>query len=333
MNAIRIDGTTPGGSREPLAPRIPLDTPFSVQIFPAYACNLACPYCIHSVPKDKRRFVASKTLLDMEIYNKFVHDMRAFPKKLKMLRFAGTGEPLLHPDLPAMISLAHDAGIAESLDIVTNGLRLSPQLSDALVAAGISRIRISLQGLDDSAYAYTGRQGVFEELRENIRYLYVHRKQAGIYVKIIDVALKSGEKEKFLAMFGDICNWIAIEHITPAVPQIDYTRLTEKQELAQNGQAVVQAQVCPQSFYMLQVNPDGAVVPCCAMETTVQLGNLTEMSMLDIWQGDVLREFRRAQLLGQKAKYPVCATCKQYPYAMFPEDNLDGVAKELLQKI
>ena len=44
MKAQRIDGQTPGGKRTRLADVLPLSTPFSVQIFPVYGCNLACAY-------------------------------------------------------------------------------------------------------------------------------------------------------------------------------------------------------------------------------------------------------------------------------------------------
>ena len=90
MRAQRIDGQTPGGKRQRLADRLPLDTPFSIQVFPVYACNLACAYCIHSVPLEERGFIAAKTVLDMGLYRKFIADLAAFPRPLKMLRFAGT---------------------------------------------------------------------------------------------------------------------------------------------------------------------------------------------------------------------------------------------------
>lgn len=36
------------------------------------------------------------------------------------------------------------------------------------------------------------------------------------------------KKKSFLEIFGDICDFIAIEHLTPAVQEIDYSRLTGK---------------------------------------------------------------------------------------------------------
>ena len=86
MRAVRIDGQTPGGKRTRLADVLPLATPFSVQIFPVYGCNLACAYCIHSVPPAERGFVAGKVMLDYALYEKCIDGLAEFPRRLKMLR-------------------------------------------------------------------------------------------------------------------------------------------------------------------------------------------------------------------------------------------------------
>ena len=331
MRAVRIDGQTPGGKRTRLADVLPLATPFSVQIFPVYGCNLACAYCIHSVPPAERGFVAGKVMLDYALYEKCIDGLTEFPHPLKMLRFAGTGEPLLHPHIADMVAYAAERDVADTIDIVTNGLALTEELSRALIGARLGRIRISIQGLDDAAYAHTRRSGVFRELVEQIRFFYEHRGATRIYVKIIDCALREGEEERFLEIFGDISDFIAVEHLIPAVPQIDYEKLGGS-EMTQNGAVVGSAVVCPQPFYMMQLNPDGMVVPCCSMETPYILGDLAKVSMRAIWQGKKTVAFRRAQLTFNKDKYEVCAKCRQYQYAMFEEDILDGDAAELLAR-
>lgn len=332
MKAQRIDGQTPGGKRTRLADVLPLPTPFSVQIFPIYGCNLACAYCIHSVPTEQRGFVAGKAVLDDEIYRKCIDGLMEFPHPLKMLRFAGTGEPLLHPHIADMVAYAAERGVADTIDIVTNGLALTEELSRALIAARLGRIRISIQGLDDAAYAHTRRSGIFRTLVEQIRFFYEHRQSSKVYIKIIDCALKEGEEQTFLDTFGDISDFIAVEHLIPAVSQIDYDSLGGTADVTQNGAAVGHAAVCPQPFYMMQLNPDGMIVPCCSMETPYILGDLAKESMRSIWQGKKMELFRRAQLEFHKGQYPICAKCQQYQYAMFEEDILDADAAALLAR-
>lgn len=333
MKAIRIDGQTPGGARTKLAEVIPLSTPYVVQIFPVYGCNFKCNYCIHSVPKAQRGYISDKSLLDFELYKKCIDDMAEFPEKIKMLRFAGTGEPLLHKDIARMVEYVANKQVASSIDIVTNGALLTPKLSKELVSAGLTRLRISIQGLDALKYKNVASVDFdFCKFIENLAYVYQNRGSTQIYIKIIDCALEENEEEKFFEIFGDICDVIAIEHLLPAVSQINYRSISRRDNsrVTQNGAKIQEAEICPQPFYLMQINPDGNVVPCCAMETAYVAGNSNAESLCDIWKGSKYNAFRREQLLRQKGKYSVCRKCRQYKYAMFAEDVLDDDAERLL---
>ncbi len=334
LKAIRIDGKTTGGTRTRLSQVIPLSTPYIVQIFPVYACNFKCNYCIHSVPANKRGYISEQSFMDYELYKKCIDDLCEFPEKLKMLRFAGTGEPLLHKDIAKMVKYAAKKQVTDSIDIVTNGSLLTHELSKELIDAGLSKLRVSIQGI--SAKKYKGVSDVkldFDKFIENLTYFYKIKNKTKIYIKIIDCALEKNEEQKFLNIFGDICDEIAIEHLLPAVTQIDYSLISKgnKNDLTQNGLAINNVEVCPQPFYLMQINPEGNVVPCCAMETTYVLGNCNSESLVDIWKGKKYLNFRKTHLLKQKEVYSVCRDCKQYKYAMFTEDILDNDAKRLLK--
>lgn len=333
MKAVRIDGQTPGGKRTHLAEVIPLATPYIVQIFPVYGCNFACNYCVHSVPKTERGYITDQAMMDFELYKKCIDDLGEFPEKIKMLRFAGTGEPLLHKDIAKMVDYAAKKQLTSSIDIVTNGSKLTPELSKDLVDAGLSTLRISIQGVTDQKYKQiTGREIDFTQFREQLAYFYHHKGKTQIYLKIIDCALEDNEEERFLEIFGDICDLIAIEHLLPAVAQIDYSAISKQSsKLTQNGVALQEAEICPQPFYLMQVNPDGNIVPCCAMETAYVLGNCKQQSVYEIWHSQRFNDFRKTQLLKQKGIYPVCRDCQQYKYAMFAEDVLDNDAGRLLE--
>lgn len=333
MRAIRIDGSTPGKVRKKLVESIPLNTPFLVQIFPVYACNFKCNYCIHSIEKIKRNYISDEVCMEFETFKKVVDDLKSFPQKIKMLRFAGTGEPLMHKDIAKMIRYAAESNIAESIDIVTNGSLLSKELSDELIESGLTRLRISIQGIDSLGYKNTSGVNIdFKEFVHNIRYFYENRKDTKIYIKIIDSALNGKDEECFFDIFGDICDEIAIEHLLPAVSQIDYSSISKNDStMGQNGNEIQNVEVCPQPFYLMQVNPEGNIVPCCSMETACILGNVKTENLYDIWNGEKFNLFRKNQLMKKKNLYNVCKKCEQYKYAMFKEDVLDNEAENLIR--
>ena len=81
FKAKDISGQAPGGKRTVLAEVLPLDTPFVVQIFPIYACNFKCCYCIFSVDKMKRGFISDEIVMNFNLYKKCIDDMTRFPTR------------------------------------------------------------------------------------------------------------------------------------------------------------------------------------------------------------------------------------------------------------
>jgi cyclic pyranopterin phosphate synthase len=94
------------------------------------------------------------------------------------LRITG-GEPLLREDLPALLARLADIRGIDDLSLTTNGWRL-PELARELAAAGLRRINVSLDALDDAIFG-----------RMNGRDFKVARVLAGI-----DAALAAGLRVK-----------------------------------------------------------------------------------------------------------------------------------------
>ncbi len=329
---------TPGGQREPLAKVLPLKMPYLIQIFPVYACNFKCEYCIHSLERSKHGYISNEAMMPWDVYKKVIDDIRDTGEHIKMLRFAAIGEPLLHPQIAEMVAYARQSGIADSVDIVTNGALLTRELSDRLINAGLSKLRISLEGLSAEEYCeHTSATVDFEKMVENIHYFYeqCNGTHTTMYIKIIDYMVQSKEQQdKFMEIFSPITHSIAIEHLTPTIEEIDYDKVSHgmKTDKPQNGTVLLDSQICPQPFYMMQVNPDGNVVPCCSMKYPCTLGNVRAESVQDIWLGENYRSFQRNMLDGVGEAAEVCGKCTLYRYDLHAEDRLDADAGQLKNK-
>ncbi len=325
--------STPGGARIPLANQVPLYTPLLIQIFPVYACNFKCTYCVYSIDRSMNSFISSKSFMDYDLYKKCIDDLKSFSKKIKMLRFAGIGEPLLHKDLAKMIQYAKEANVAQSIDIVTNGSLLTRELSKALIKAGLTKLRVSLEGLSNEDYEKNCKVRLnFEELYNNLAFFYENRGETKVYIKIIDYMLKSEkDKERFLQRFSQICDEIAVENLTPELEEIDYNVISEGsiQYKPRNSSEFCRTNICSQPFYLMQINPDGNVVPCCAVKYPRIMGNASFKSLKEIWNGIDFDEFRLSQLKGVKH---ACGSCILYKYATYKEDVLDDKALYLIEK-
>jgi radical SAM protein with 4Fe4S-binding SPASM domain len=123
-----------------------------------------------------------------------------------------------------------------------------------------------------------------------------------------------------------------VEHLTPTVKSIDYSQITSASNhlQTQNGADFSpDTQICPQGSYMMQINPDGNVVPCCNMSYPAVMGNVQEASVREIWRGAAYNQFCRAMLESRASASPVCGECLLFRYGLHEEDLLDDAANKL----
>src|SRR6476660_4495683 len=111
-------------------------------------CNFRCVYCM---PKEVfgrgYRFMDRKELLSFEEIERLA---RAFVAHgVEKIRITG-GEPLLRRDLGVLIERLSAIGDLD-VALTTNGALL-PQKAEALVAAGLQRVTVSLDSLDDDTF-------------------------------------------------------------------------------------------------------------------------------------------------------------------------------------
>jgi cyclic pyranopterin phosphate synthase len=112
-------------------------------------CNFRCVYCM---PKEvfgrDYRFLPRRELLTFEEIERVA---RTFVELgVRKLRITG-GEPLLRHDLELLIERL--AGIDDGLDVtLTTNASLLAQKAQALADAGLSRITVSLDSLDDEVF-------------------------------------------------------------------------------------------------------------------------------------------------------------------------------------
>ena len=207
-----------------------------------------------------------------------------------------------------------EAGIAGRVEIITNGLLLTPEKSRALVTAGITNINISVQGLDAAGYEETcGIRIDFERYLENLKYLYEHKGNVQIYIKAIDATLKTKEnEEKFFEIFSPFADRIYIEHLVVMQQQMDGLReIVDGTKNFYGEELDVNRKVCAQSFYFMQIGCEGDIFPCPVpgLGKNLSMGNAKEHTLMEIWNGSRRRGFLRKMLKKEKDQIPDCATC------------------------
>lgn len=328
MTAKRLIGETSSGKRIPLTELVPLHTPLLLQIFPIYACNFKCYYCPMSVAKDDRHFISNKIVMPFDLFKKCIDDATKFQDKIKVIRFVGMGEPLLHNRLSEMIRYTKEKNVAENIEILTNASLLTPKLSNELIDAGLSKLIISLQGITKEGYFKVSEVNIdFGLFLDNIKYFFEHKKSCHLHIKIIDCALSKEDEENFYNLFENMCDTIAIEYMGPIYKDVTYN--IDKLNTTQYGIPYSIIEICSQPFFVMQINPDGNVVPCYSIEYPIILGNCNEESIFDIWTNKVFNKFRYDMLDGINTVCKICKDCKITKHRAWPSDNLNNDIKQL----
>ena len=316
---------------------IPLDTPYNLMIEVSSYCNARCVYCAHST-KNHGVYEGNMTL---ELLEKIIADSKQFPRKFKVVEMFGFGEPLCNPNLEKMINMVKQANIAEKINFTTNGLLLTPERADAMIAAGVDIIRISLQGLDSETYQkICGVKMDFEKFVKNLSYLYQNRKQCNVRMKIADLSIAdvpNGER-RFKEIFGAIADSIFIERTLPIYNGVDYKKIDSNiYEHAITGRENIQQtemhKVCHRPFYRLRIGADGKVTQaCCDTTHDIYYGNIFEKNLTEIWNGENRKCFLKMQLKGDRFKHPVCKNCVLPNDITSAADILDPYAEDILKR-
>lgn len=327
MNAIDITGSFPGGEKIPLSQLVPLRTPLVIQVFPIYDCNFACEYCSFSIEEEKRGFISDRKKMDLELYKKCVNDLIFFKDKIKVIRFVGMGEPLLHKDLSEMIKYTRQKEVAERIEIITNGSLFTKKISDKIINSAPDKIIISVQGISSDEYLKNSKIKIdFNKFIKNLEYLYSNRHDIKIHIKIADCTLNNN-KEDFFKTFGNICDTIAIENIGPIHSGVAFNkRFIGKPLKNQYGADYTEITVCSQPFYLIQINPDGKIVPCYSHTYPEIIGDCNVESIFEIWNGEKMNKFRYKMLNGIDT---VCDICQKCNIIRHRACNTDDLSKEI----
>jgi len=113
-------------------------------------CNFRCTYCMpKEVFNSDYEFLRRDDLLSFEEITRI---SKVFAKLgVKKIRLTG-GEPLLRKNISVLIAQLSGIEGIEDISLTTNGVLLTQQVAQQLKDAGLQRITISLDALDDETF-------------------------------------------------------------------------------------------------------------------------------------------------------------------------------------
>lgn len=272
-------------------------------------CNLNCPECASGSGEMKRE----RGFMDIELYKRIITELKPY---LFYINLYFQGEPMLHP---LFFSFPEHTGKIYTV-VSTNGHYLTPENSVRLVRSGISKLIVSLDGMDQEVYSYYRVNGHFKKVTGGIRNI---REARGNYRSSMNFEIqflvnkfnehqipmvKNFAREAGASLKLKSMQVLSEEDCERWIPSIKKYRRYENV----NGIHVIKNRM-PNRCFRLWFNPvitwDGKVIPCCFdKDAKYIMGDLNNDSFRSIWNGTRYNEFRK-RLLAGRSRIDICTNC------------------------
>ncbi|MBN1341238.1 MAG: SPASM domain-containing protein [Phycisphaerae bacterium] len=245
--------------------------------------------------------------LGVDLVGRIVTELMQYDDSLVVL--GGFGEPLLHPELAAILAVCRGAGVF-GLTVRTNGLALRGEAIDALIDHDVDVVNVLIDAHSAETYrALHGADG-FDQVTGNIEALRQRIIERGAHGPLIvpemtKLRMTLPEQEPFFDDWIRRVGWANI--ISPS------RFAGQMPDVAVMGMAPPKRWPCGRLWSRAVVLADGTVVTCDQDFSGRQVvGNVREASLESIWTGERLASYRQAHVEGALGDLPLCPACGEW---------------------
>lgn len=289
----------------PVISRMPASVSFEL----TNNCNLKCPECASGSGRMKRE----RGFMDIGLYEKVISELRPY---LYNVNLYFQGEPMMHPGFFSFICLSGKIRTVVS----TNGHFLTEENSEKLAVSGLSKLVVSLDGMDQQVYSEYRRNGDLGKVIKGIKNVACARDRLNSSVKLELQFLVSRYNEHQIADAERLAKEVKADLKLKSMQVINSQDAGEwmpsdKRYIRYKnagGKYAIRNSM-PSRCLRLWLNPvvtwDGKIIPCCFdKDADFVMGDLKNESFRSIWNGSKYNDFRKKILTGRN-KIDICRNC------------------------
>ncbi|MGN7611470.1 radical SAM/SPASM domain-containing protein [Magnetococcales bacterium HHB-1] len=285
--------------------------PRVIRIEPSSACNLSCRHCPTGTVE------LDRGVMKGSLFRRVLQSIEPFKAHVKTVVLYHGGEPFLNKRFLSMHLSVKALGIP-FIKTVSNGMLLSNDLIEGIVAQELDAIEFSLDGESALENNYVRRRGEFSTVVDHIKKLLDHKRREGKDKPQVVVSqtrfLISGEfprdnpapQGELLEAFADYLDQITFQ-ATWAM-RWPHMRVDDRIFSLFKDTTHADRTYCDHLYHTLTIASNGDILPCCYdLTRQMVLGNIYHKTLADIWRGRTLNRLRAAI---DKGAYPVlCQRC------------------------
>ena len=284
--------------------------PLVFQIQTVDCCNGSCIMCPNSIMTKKKPCAMTD-----QLYQKIIHEIVTESKGSFLFLFL-QNEPLLDRMIAKKIRHAKNQGGNFQTYFITNGSLCTSEVVRELVEADLDLIAFSVDGLTKETY---------ERIRPSFQYDAIMENLEGALRSQLNVCIKftlQKENEKELKAFRKYwrerqvpVDINVVSNRTGCLPNYDEIFVPPPYSSIKKtiGKAYLKlVKCCPQILTTFNILSNGDVILCCDdFSRTMVLGNMTDTSIKEIWNGEQYQEIRRLFHQGRSKEIPLCRSCSK----------------------
>ncbi len=215
----------------------------------------------------------------------------------KHLILHGYGEPLVDKNIFDRVQACTDLGIPTYFSCVPANITV--EKAERLMHAGLGVLKFSIDALDDEAIKQIrGKHANFEQAFKTILDVIDMKAAKGYKTIIAPTMIELRVDDISRQMHMDFLDLWQGKDVFAYVKSQDNRWYHEEDEALENRSHYAQ-QYCEFPWTSLTVMANGDVVPCTQdYDAELSFGNIKDMSLEDIWNGEKYKEFRRMHITG-----------------------------------
>ena len=279
--------------------------PRTLQIQTVTGCQADCIFC----PFGETFDFQPKGRMAPELFERIIaeakrHGVRRISPYLM-------NEPFIDKDLFRKIVYIHEQIPDSKVVVTTNGGLLTRERVDEMLDVGeaLHALYVSFQGIEKDAYEKTMRGAMhFEHTMENINYLLEQQRRRGsewprVWITMVSTDVIDAKKAvAYWKKRGVRSKYTALENRGG--------NIADAESFSWSGH-MDYFSTCTRLFKQGYINFNGDMVLCCTDYSRKQvLGNITNSSIYDVWNGERASDIRRRFLGGQIHTIDLCRDCK-----------------------
>jgi hypothetical protein len=268
----------------------------------ASTCNARCHFCPYST---EGRLRPAKKMSE-DLFHKIIDEVATIPL-ITGINLQGLNEPLLDKRLEDFIRYIGDTAPNVAVGLYTNGVLLTPERYRSLKAAGLSRLIVSLNAVNQEQHEkIMGIPGAFEKVCAHIEYAMEHPPHTlQVHAVYTSDTFSREDCLKFYERWGDwseglgigvVCrdgNWGGSMYVPPRATGI-----------------VVGNQWCFRATNTIYITCEGLITTCCMDPFGKQVfGDVNTQTIREIYNGDKYTKFREDHANDRADNYDICRGC------------------------